>query len=276
MKQLSLLFFFLFSFFTSGAQKFFGRAAVGYGFPLSNSRPVYITGFPYTGGSPDPTDNAMFEIKKASMFSGIRGTAAVGYMFPKLGFEVAVSSVLSEVSHSFSQSLAIYPAGTTTTVTQSAKYPTLLIPALVMKVPGRTLDVLLRAGIALPVNKKIFIDGETKSDSVNFSDHSELRTRFGIGLAFSGGAEYKITKDLRAFITIDILVMTLKATELKLISATANGQDVTASRYPYQRSTLYVEDPTAYTFDQNQPRQAQAYSVPFGTKGFSIGIFYQL
>ena len=276
MKRLGLISCILLLSASSFAQTFFGRAGVGYGFPLSNSRPVYITGFPYTGSSVSPLDNAMFQVKKASMFSGFTGTAALGFMFQKIGFELGVSSVLSGVSYSFSQSLAVYPPGSETTVTQSAKNPTMLVPALVMPVPGRKIDVLLRAGLALPIHKKIFIDSKTSTDSNNFYDRSELKTLFGIGLAFSGGAEYKITKSLGAYLTFDVLVMTVKARELKLLSASVNGQDVTATRMPYQKSTIYVDDVSAYTFSSDQPRQAQAYSLPFGAKGFSIGIFYRL
>ena len=276
MKRLGLISCILLLSASSFAQAFFGRAGVGYGFPLSNSRPVYITGFPYTGSSVSPLDNAMFQVKKASMFSGFTATAALGFMFQKIGFELGVSSVLSGVSYSFSQSLAVYPPGSETTVTQSAKNPTMLVPALVMRVPGRKIDVLLRAGLALPIHKKIFIDSKTSTDSNNFYDRSELKTLFGIGLAFSGGAEYKITKSLGAYLTFDVLVMTVKARELKLLSAAVNGEDVTATRMPYQKSTIYVDDVSAYTFSSDQPRQAQSYSLPFGAKGVSMGIFYRL
>lgn len=259
------------------AQKIFFRAGAGYALPLSNSRPVYLTGFPYTGGNAAPDNSGMFEVKKASMFSGTRATGGVGVMFSRIGFEVSASAVLSDVAYSFSGSLGgIYPPGTTTTITQRANNPVVVMPAVVMNVPGKKIDVLLRAGIALPVHRSLFVESETTGGAGRYYDKSELKTNFGIGFAFSGGVEYKLTQSLRAYTCIDILTMTLKAKESVLISSSVDGNDALAAKFPYQKKTLYVDDLTNYSFTSSEPRQQQSYSIPFGTKGISLGLSYRL
>jgi hypothetical protein len=259
------------------AQSIFFRASAGYALPLSNSQPVYITGYPYTGGNSSPDDTYMFEVKKASMFSGVRGSLGTGIMFSRIGFDISVTSVFSDVSYSFSGSLGnVYPVGSTTTITQSTRTPLMLMPALFMKLPANRVDIFFRAGPALPLNKKIDIESETIDGSNRYYDRSSVKTRFGVGLAFSAGIEYKITKSLRACAGIDILTMTLKATELNLLEAVNNGTDVLGTKLTFEKQTLYVEDLTNYTFSSDQPRQAQSYTIPFGSKGISVGVLYQL
>jgi hypothetical protein len=259
------------------AQKFFIRAGVSYALPLSNSRPLYVSGFPYTGGNVSPEDNAMFEIKKASMFAGIRATAGAGFMFNRLGFDLSVATVLSEVSYSFSNSLGgVYPAGSTTTITQSAKNPLMLMPALFMRVPGKRLEIFLKAGPALPLNKKMYIESETVAGTDRYYDRSVLKTDFSVGLAFAGGAEFKIIKGLRAYAGIDILTMTVKAKEQNLLEAVNNDADVLSSKFAFEKQTIYVDDLSQYSFSSDKPRQAAAYSVPFGTKGITVGFIYEL
>lgn len=259
------------------SQRAFFKVSGGYGLPLSNSTPVYLTGFPYTGGNTTPNDAGMYEVKKASMFSGVRASVAAGMMFSKLGFEVAAVTVPGEVSYKYSGSLGgVYAAGSNTTITQSAKSPLMIVPSLVMKVPGKKIDVVLRAGVVLPAGKKIFVESETIDGANRYFDRSELKTKFGIGFAFSGGVEYKITKKLRASACIDILTMTLKAKESNLVRSFINDNDVMSSKLAYEKSTRYVDDISGYAFDSSKPRQQLTYTVPFGTKGFSLGVGVQL
>lgn len=245
--------------------------------PLSNSTPVYLTGFPYTGGNSSPSDAGMYEVKKASMFSGVRASVAAGMVFSRLGFEVAAITVPGEVSYKYSGSLgSIYPSGSTTTITQKAKSPIMIVPSLVMKLPGKKVDIVLRAGLVLPADRKMYVESETIDGGNRYFDRSELKTRFGIGFAFSGGAEYKINNNLRISGCIDILTMTLKAQESNLLKSIVNDNDVTSAKLNYEKSTKYIDDLSGYTFDSSMPRQQLTYAIPFGTKGFSIGITYQL
>lgn len=255
------------------AQRLVLRAGLGHALPLSNSRPVYLTGFPYTGGSKNPSDNAMFEVKKASMFSGTRAVAAVGFMFPRIGFEIAAATVISAVEYKVATSLGdVYPAGSETHIRQSITNPTLLLPSAVMNIPGKKLDVSVRAGLALPLHARMQVESETFSNGNRFYDRSELRASFGFGLAFSGGVEYKITSKLRAGLAIDIITMTLKAKQLTLKESLANGESTFPDKLAYEKQTRYVDDMSSYTFSSDAPRQAPGYSIPFGTKGLSLAI----
>ena len=277
MKHISAILIFLSLPIYGFSQKPFFRASAGYSWPLSNSAPVYLTGFPYSGGNTSPDDAGKFEVNKASMLSGFRVSAGAGIMFSRIGAEVAVISVPGEVSYSFTSSIgSIYAAGSNTTITQSAKGSIMLVPSLVMKVPSKKIDVLLRAGLVFPAVKKIFVTSETTDGPNTYYDRSELKTKFGIGFAFSGGAEYKINNHIRITGCLDIITMTSKVTESRLVTSEINGSDVMAFKLEYEKKTRYVDDLSNYAFDSSKPRQQLAYSVPFGTKGISFGLCYQL
>src|ERR1043165_2335667 len=195
MKQTFTILLALLSSVAALSQKLYFKAGVGYALPLSNSRSLEVTGFPYTGSNILPKNERTLSIPKASMFSGVRGIIGAGFMFSRLGFELNAVSVLNKTEYSKSENLSIYPSGTTT-ITQSSQYPIMLMPTLVMKVPGKILDIYLRAGVVLPVYKKIIFESTTQTDSASYYDKTELKTRFGIGFNFSGGVEYKLTKHI--------------------------------------------------------------------------------
>ncbi len=259
------------------ARDVFFRAGAGYAFPLSNTQPLYLTGFPYTGGNVNPATTDPFKITKASMLSGFRVSAAAGMMFHKLGLEVAATTLPGTLSYNYVASIGdVYPVGSNTNITLSAGNTTVIIPSLVMNVPGRKIDVLLRAGLVFPAYKKLIMESETTNGSDKYYDRSELETYFGIGFAFSGGIAYRIVKGLKAYATIEIITMSLRAKESNLVESTKNGVDVLGTKFAYEKKTIFVEDPANYTFSSDEPLAQQVYSVPFGAKGISLGISYEL
>lgn len=262
---------------SANARNVFFRAGAGYALPLSNTQPLYLTGFPYTGGNANPATTGPFKIRKASMLSGFRVSAATGIMFYKLGLELAATTLPGTLSYSYSASIGdVYPAGSNTNITLSAGNTTVLIPSLVMNVPGRKLDVLLRAGLVFPMYKKLLMESETTNGSDIYYDKSELETYFGIGFAFSGGVAYKLVKGLKAYVTIDVITMSLRARESNLIASTKNGADVLGSKFAYEKKTIFTDDLSNYTFSSGEPLRQPSYSVPFGAKGISLGLSYEL
>lgn len=259
------------------AKNIFFRAGAGYSLPLSNSRPLYISGFPYTGGNVNPATTGSFEVKKASLLSGFRVSAGAGMMFSRIGFELAATTLPGSVSFSYTASIGdIYPPGSNTAITLISRNTLVVVPSLVMNVPGKNINVLLRAGLVIPAVKMISVESETTNGGDVYYDKSELTTRFGIGFAFSGGIEYKIVKGLKAYATLDIITMSLRMKESNLVSATNNGTDVLAQKFAYEKKIIYVEDASSYTFSSDEPLVQQVYSLPFSTKGISIGFAYEL
>lgn len=263
---------------SASARNIFFRAGAGYAFPLSNAQPLYLTGFPYTGGNvSNPAATGPFKVTKASMLSGFRVSAGAGMMFSRIGFEIAATTLPGTLSYKYSASIGdVYPVGSRTDITLSAGNTTVLIPSLVMNVPGKKIDVLLRAGLVFPAYKKLLMESETTNGTDKYYDKSELETQFGIGFAFSGGVSYKIIKGLKAYATIDIVTMTLRAKESNLVASTRNGTDVMSTKFAYEKQTIFVPDVENYTFSSGEPLRQQVYSVPFGTKGISVGISYDL
>lgn len=259
------------------ARSIFFRAGAGYAYPLSNTQPLYLSGFPYTGGNVNPATVGAFKVEKASMLSGFRVSAGAGMMFSKIGFELAATTLPTTLSYNYSASIGdIYPPGSNTNITFSSSATTVIIPSLVMNVPGKKISVLLRAGLVFPAYKKFFVESETKNGSDKYYDKSELTTHFGIGFAFSGGIEYKIIKGMKAFTTIDIITMSLRAKESNLVQSTHNGNNVLGQKYAYEKKTKYVEDVSNYTFSSDEPFVQPGYSLPFATKGISVGLAYSL
>jgi hypothetical protein len=277
MRNLVTLLFILMLSSGADARNIFVRAGGSYAYPLSNSQPLYLSGFPYTGGNVNPNTIGPFKVNKASLLSGFRVSAAAGMMISKLGFELAATTLPGTLSYNYSASIGgIYPPGSNTDITLKSITPVVVIPSLVMKVPGKKIDVLLRAGLVLPVYKKIFVESETKNGSDTYFDKSELKTYFGIGFAFSGGVEYKIVKGLKAYATIDVITMSLRMKESNLVTSTFNGSDVFGTKFAYEKKTVYVDDMSLYTFTSGEPLQQPVYSLPFSTKGISLGIAYEL
>jgi hypothetical protein len=259
------------------ARTIFFRAGAGYAYPLSNTQPLYLSGFPYTGGNVNPATVGAFKVEKASMLSGFRVSAGAGMMFSKIGFELAATTLPGTLSYNYSASIGdIYPPGSNTNITLSSGNTTVVIPSLVMNVPGKKIDVLLRAGLVFPAFKKLFVESQTENGSDKYYDKSELSTHFGIGFAFSGGIEYKIIKGLKAYATIDIITMSLRVKESNLVQSTNNGNDVLNQKFTYEKKTIYVEDVSNYTFSSDEPFVQPVYSLPFGAKGISAGLSYSL
>lgn len=229
-----------------------------------------------------------FKTEKASLGAGPTATLAPGYMFsPNLGLELGVTAVVAprEYQHTFIGEFfggagGATPLSYTSTTTTQARTPICLLPALVVTAGESALQVYVRAGMAIALNKKVQSRITTTGSSLSgaaysFMSTSELTLRTGVGLTGGLGVRYRISKLLGVWLEASAISLTRHAAQREMVEAVENGVDLTQDMTTSQRFVNYVEEGSIQIpADRDKPSEAPTFSLPFGGAGGQAGLSF--
>jgi len=277
MRKISCLVFLLSVVYTASAQ-FYLKAGLGYAFPAAATT-MDGTGQPYNGSQTLNTYTTSYSVKPASYSAGLSGNIGIGYMLGEhVGIQLDGNIGLSTKKYAFTEyNVEIQGVESNVTITQQAKSPFILVPALVLQTGGDVLNLYTRIGVALPLGSKINQDqsevNAPGTGALSVYDFTlQIKNSFSPGFAAAAGVRYKINDKVSIWGEVSILSMALYIKEADLENFSYNGQS---------QSLSYVTSPHVIKFSKNavvdsNGAQQPTYSQPFSNVGIQVGVSFNL
>jgi len=263
---------------------FFLRAGMGYGFPQAGQT-MDNTGFPLNGSMTNAGNgDVVYNLKSTSFSSGMQGEIGMGYMFNKyIGLELDMAIGLANTKYTGSQNNVMFDSVTqgNINVTQYAQTPILLMPCFVLQNGGLRYNIYARAGLVLPVSTKIKQEqGITYNPGTSVQEidiySSELKNSFSLGFTGAVGVQYNLTGNTSIWGEVDLLSMSLYASEDDLTEITVTQYGMTTA---YPASSVPPNQPVAIKYGKNVTIPAgtngtpqPSYALPFSNVGVHFGV----
>lgn len=254
--------------------KAYVNLGVGYATPGLRSTNV-IVGVPYAGGV---TPGSTFtQPQRISFNSGVRANLALGFMFTQyVGFEVAGN--VGVTADKYVMELAgnqTSTYGTSVKVTASSQYSSIITPSLVFHyITGVRSHLYAKIGAAIPFMSDITYEAETKEidgagNNIFYNSRSVVTPEMFIGVSGTLGGYTMVNKNLRLYLDVNYVGLSLYSKSIDIEEYKVNGQDAIQS--------LSSEDITV-TYDQasaNRPAVSK-FAMPYSTLSVNLGLSFRL
>lgn len=263
------------------AQKLYVRAGIGYAF-ANGGQTLSTNGVPYSGSIRYTTQGTQtvlssYSAERMSFNTGIQGALGLGYMFTNnVGIELGANIGIAHLEYDAVISFPSTNYQVTQNVTQYAKNPVVLTPALVIQSGGKKVNIYARAGLALPVKTKIFTEISESStvEPLNMTARTvnvdeELTCSFNMGFAGAAGIKYPVGKRVKMMIEVNSISLSVYAKKSVWTDYKQNGNTIPLSQIPkdYRETTFS---------SSNTGNSEPAFSLPFSNMGITAGITYDL
>lgn len=264
----------------SHAQDFYLKIGLGYAV-AHNGQTVNYAERPYNGSL--NTNTGYIGINSsASLAAGVNGVIGAGCLFNKhIGIELNAGIGIAPQKYT-SQEPNANGSGTDVNITQYAKLPILLQPALVLQTGGEKVNVYTRTGISLPIYCRTIREDANTNEPGNGAIETDVYTynlhnHFSIGFNAAIGVQFNFKSRTKLFIEGNLLSMSLYPKVAEMTKVTANGQ----SSYNGKSFLSYIpadEREIYFKKDSNflTGNEAPAYSIPFSNAGIQVGISTEL
>lgn len=268
------------------SQEFYLKGGLGYSVP-HGSQPYDAFGNAYAGTYSSKYNAATgtetsFTIKKPSLTAGLGGTIGVGILVNKnVGVELAANVGIITKKHVMHYENNDGTKNTTATITQQAKSPILLVPALVLQTGGDKWSLYSRTGLVVPVQTSYTMESVSNTESLLFVQNVEYEvykekfsTRFGVGFSAAAGVKYHLADVFSVFTELNITSLTLYARESEVTEYLLNGVNYTSAIPNEYRTTQYEFKSSASTTSNSSTYST--YAIPYGNFGFTAGVLMSL
>lgn len=270
----------------SYAQEFYLKGGLGYAMP-HGTQPYDAFGNAYSGSYNNQYNAATgtetsFSIKKPSLTAGLNGTVGVGILVTEhIGVELAANIGLATRKYKLAYEDNDGTQYTTANVTQQAKTPVLIVPALVLQTGGHKHFFLYsRTGIVVPIQTTYELESISTTESLLSVQSIEstvykeqFRTRFGVGFSAAVGVKYQLADLFSVFTELNVTSLTLYARESEVTEYVVNGVDYT-SAIPSEYKTTQYEFKTSAANNTNSTYST--FAIPYGNFGVTAGVLMSL
>ncbi len=249
---------------------------LGVGYATSGLRSTnVVVGVPYAGGV--TPGNTFSQPQRISFNSGVRANLALGFMFTQyVGFEVAGN--VGVTADKYVMELAgnqTSTYGTNVKVTASSQYSSMVIPSLVFHyITGVRSHLYAKIGAAVPFMSDITYEAETKQvdgagNNIFYNSRSVVTPEMFIGVSGTLGGYTMVNKNLRLYLDVNYIGLSLYSKSIDVEEYKVNGQDAIQS--------LSSEDITV-TYNQasaNRPSVSK-FAIPYSTFSINLGLSFRL
>ena len=266
--------------FSAGAQGFYFRGGLGYAVPQA-AQTMDGTGQIYNGSATPVNDTlTTYKIKKASFSSGVHGSFGFGYMFNQhVGVDLNMDIGLSPAKYTYNDNNVVVDSlPSNVAVTQHAKTPVILTPALVLQTGGEKLNLYTRIGIVIPISTKIvqdqIITNLPGAGAVVSYDYAlEVTNNFGLGFSAACGVSYSLSEKMSIYGEAGFLSLSqfVKQSTLTGVIVSSGGQ---SQSYPPSAvsGTTTINYSNSFTGNPSNTGEQPTYSQPFSNFNFNVGV----
>ncbi len=259
----------------SRGQGWYGKAGLGYAIPQAGQT-LDGSGTPFSGTSNNTTGN--FDIKSASLTSGLSGFFGIGYMHTRhIGVEIDANLGLLQQKYSYTISnIEINGVPSSATITQQARLPVIISPSLVLQTDGSKYNIYTRFGLALPlktnVEQHVIQRNDPGTGATTVNDFTfTLKNNFSVGFTGAAGVQYRMNKYMSIWGEVSMLSLSPYIKKADLTAVTSNGVSYNPSMVSGQTHITYTKSGTTDSTGVVQP----AYAQPFSNFSFNVGFAFQ-
>lgn len=257
------------------AQGWYGRAGLGYAIPQAGQT-IDGSGTPYSGTSNNTSGK--FDIKSASLTSGVAGYFGMGYMRTQhVGVEIAANLGLWQQKYTYTISnIQINGVPSSATITEQARLPIIISPSLVLQTDGSKYNIYTRFGVALPlktnVEQHVIQRNDPGTGATTVNDFTfTLKNNFAVGFTGAAGVQYRMNKYMSVWGEMSMLSLSPYIKNADLTAVTSNGVSYNPSMVSGQTHITYTKSGTTDSTGAVQP----AYAQPFSNFSFNIGVAFR-
>lgn len=261
----------------SNAQGLYVTLGGGYGFGANS----YLLGSQTVTTNTGSINTTSEKVLNVSLGQGINLGGSAGYMLNEhVGVELGVGYLLG------SKILVNENTDITSTSTDhfTFNYQTRslrLMPVLKICGGGELLNPYVKFGmvIGLMNSSMVYNDREGTSSGITNTTKSETKMtgNNSFGFTASAGVSYKITDNISVFGECMLLAQSLSFSKAEITKMELNGNDILPSMSVRNKQTTFSKDFTrdnSGTPDSTVPDKQPAFSLPFSSVGFNLGVHY--